>query len=317
MTSKRAICASIRTKGILFLAVGALLFATLPAKAAEVSAPAPHVHQETPAPANPAPLIPAPWSKGAVPGQASSTQGSQAEQNASMPQGSGITEHLGQTIPAGIILRDEEGREVDLQKLITKPAIIAPVFFSCTSACNILLSNLSAILPQTGPKSGQDYITLAVSFDETETPGLAKMKKNDYITATRGAVAPEDWLFLTGNAENVKKFLDSVGFAITRTPQGFAHPVALIIAAPGGKIVRYLYGQTFMPFDLSMAVNEAAEGKVGLSIHRVISYCFAYDPEGRRYVFNFMRVAGGIIVFGLLVFFIILVSGKNGHVRRP
>ena len=62
--------------------------------------------------------------------------------------------------------------------------------------------------------------------------------------------------------------------------------------APGGKIVRYLEGVTFLPFEVTMALTEAAEGRVGSTTRKVLMYCFSYDPLKKSYVFNILKVTG-------------------------
>jgi len=48
-----------------------------------------------------------------------------------------------------------------------------------------------------------------------------------------------------------------------------------------GMVTRYLYGVTFLPFDVKMAVTEAAQGRTGPTIARLLKFCFNYDPAGR------------------------------------
>ncbi len=69
------------------------------------------------------------------------------------------------------------------------------------------------------------------------------------------------------------------------------HAGAIYALSPKGKIVRYLYGTTFLPFDLEMALREASEGRVGPTISRILLYCFSYDPQGRKYVLQTTRIA--------------------------
>ena len=88
------------------------------------------------------------------------------------------------------------------------------------------------------------------------------------------------------------------------------------LANAGGKITRYLYGQSFMPFDITMSLNEAAQGKVGLSLKRVLAFCFTYDSDSKRYVFNFMRIAGMVILFGAGVFLFVLTRGKKDRKEK-
>ena len=59
-----------------------------------------------------------------------------------------------------------------------------------------------------------------------------------------------------------------------------------------------------------MAVIEAAEGRVGPTINKVLLYCFSYDPQGRTYAMNITKITGTIILFliGVFVIFLIIKS---------
>lgn len=221
-------------------------------------------------------------------------------------------ERLGETIPEGIMMTDENGNQVDVKSLLNIPAVIVPVYFTCPSACNVLQSSMAAVVPQVNLTPGKDFRVITVSFDETDTPEMARQKQHNFLAATDFKFPAEDWTYLVGDKETIKKFMDSLGFEyIRKGPGDFSHPVGVVVTAPGGKIVRYLYGQGFLPFDLTMAFTEAAEGKTGLSVRRVLAYCFAYDPESRGYVFSFMRVVGAVLIFGLAVLLFVLLRGNK------
>jgi protein SCO1/2 len=272
-------------------------------------APAEHVH----------PVPPPTTGRFGQPGQ--SGQPGPAEQAgggdpASQAQLAGVDERLGDIIPEGILLRDEAGNPIDPRTLMDVPVIIAPIYYSCPTVCNMLQSSLARVLPQVSLQPGKEYRVLSVSFDETDTPQLAARKKQNYFAAMNFAYPEDGWRFLSGDLASINKFMDAIGFRFTRQGRDFIHPVALIVTAPGGKVVRYLYGQNFLPFDLTMAVTEASHGTIGLSVKRVLSYCFTYDPEGRRYVFDFMRIAGIIILFGAAVLLFVLVWGGPRRKER-
>ncbi len=224
-----------------------------------------------------------------------------------------VAERTGEHVPAGIIMTDERGNKVNVAGLMDRPALIMPVFFTCPAGCNTLQSAMAAALSEVGHAPGKEFRVLSISFDEKDTPEIAARKKSDYMAAM-SSIAPtfpaDAWLFLTGDHENIKRLMDSLGFPFIRLgPGNFSHPLVTIVTAPEAKISRYLYGQSILPFDLTMALNEAALGKTGISVKRMLAYCFTYDPESRGYVFNFMRVAGLIILFGATVFFVILLFG--------
>ena len=95
----------------------------------------------------------------------------------------------------------------------------------------------------------------------------------------------------------------------------YVHPGGLIMVSPERKVVRYLYGTQFLPFDFQMGVYEAAQGKVTPTTARLLRFCFSYDPEGRTYVFNLARVVATVMLTSVLFFVIFLVFSTR-NVRR-
>jgi protein SCO1 len=222
----------------------------------------------------------------------------------------GIDEKLGQFLPDDAVFVDENGKRVLLKGLIDKPTIIAPVYLSCTHECPLLLSGLADVLGKIElAKPDKDYQVITLSFDENDTPAIARAKKINYIKAV-GSPFPEDaWKFLTGDRVNIHKFTDSIGFRFQRDGEhDFSHPVTLVIIAPGGKIVRYIEGTTFLPFEVTMALNEASEGRVGSTTRKVLQYCFSYDPLKKSYVFNILKVTGTAMVLFVGSFFAYLMA---------
>jgi protein SCO1/2 len=156
---------------------------------------------------------------------------------------------------------------------------------------------------------------ISVSFDETEKPDLALQKKNIYLKMIQRPFPENAWRFLTGNKENIRRLTDAVGFHFKRVGQDFEHPVALIILAPDGKIVRYMYGADPLPFDLKMAVVEASQGKSGPAISKVVRFCFSYDPKANKLVLNTLKVTGTVtLILALSFVAFLLFKGKK---QRP
>lgn len=226
----------------------------------------------------------------------------------------GVDEKLGDVVPEGMMFRDEQGNSVDIRSLMDRPTLIVPVYYSCPTVCNLLMSSVAKVLPQVSMDPNQEYRVLSVSFDEYDTPAVALRRQAQYIAATEDTFPAESWSFLSADQQTIDAFLDSIGYRVTRIDKDFVHPVALVVLAPGGKVVRYLYGNRFLPFDVTMALTEAEKGKVGLSLKRVVAFCFSYDPEGKTYVFNVMRVAGASVLSGAAILFFVLTRG--GRRRR-
>lgn len=232
-----------------------------------------------------------------------------AHETASVKASVELNEKLGTVIPGDISLLDESGKPVNLKTLIDKPTIIAPVYLHCAHTCPLLLTGLAGALGKLElVQPGRDYRVITLSFDEREGPAIAREKKPNYITAVRKPFPESEWKFLTGDNANIRKFTDAVGFTFQRDGEDFSHPIAIIVLAPGGKVTRYLYGVTFLPFEITMAVTEAAQGKIGSPAGRVLSYCFSYDPLKKSYVFNILKVVGTVMIVTLVSFFIYLMA---------
>lgn len=227
-----------------------------------------------------------------------------------------LDEQLGSVLPGDAVFRDETGTRVNLKELADRPVIIAPVYLSCMHECPLLLTGLAEALGRLELVSpGRDFRVVALSFDEQDTPAVAADKKKDYLKAIRRPFPAEAWTFLTGDAANIRKFTDAIGFTFQRDGRDFSHPLAVVVLAPGGKVTRYLYGVTFLPFNITMAVTEASEGKIGTTAGRVLNYCFSYDPLEKSYVFNVLKVTGTVMVLFAVSFFVYLMVSTKKHPR--
>lgn len=219
---------------------------------------------------------------------------------------------LGEKIPLELVFTDSSGTQVQLAELIDRPTLIVPVFYNCRTVCNVLLGGLSSTLPKMRLTPGKDYQVITFSFDPAETSAMAAHSKRTFITATRTDFPTEAWSFLTGEQEAILQLTNSAGYYFFKENDDFVHPTAAFIVAADGTIVRYLIGQSIPPITLTMAMLEASEGRIGTPISKALEFCFTYDPENRRYVFNLMRVSGTIVLLTLGSFFLFLIlSGRK------
>lgn len=231
--------------------------------------------------------------------------------------GIGIDEKLGQFIPLDLTFSDENGNPVSLKQLIHTPIILAPVFYRCPNVCSFLLFNLTGVINKLPSEPGKEYQVLTVSFDETEKPDLAFEKKKMYLKMIEKPFPEDAWRFLTGDKENIHKLTDAIGFHFKKQGEDFLHPVTLVILSPDGKITRYMYGTEFLPFDLKMALLEASEGRVGPTLSKVLRFCFSYDPKGRKYVFNTLKVTGIVtLLFALSLILFLVFKGKKKPIKE-
>ncbi len=227
------------------------------------------------------------------------------------PADIGIDEKLGSQVAMDTILKDENSNDITLRQLIDKPTILIFNYFRCPGICPVLINNVVGVINRMQLEPGKDFRLVAVSFDPTDTPQLARQKKANYLNQLRRQFTPDAWHFLTGTEENTKAVADSAGFNYRRQGDMYSHPGAIIVLTPKGIISRYLYGTSFVPADVEMAVKEAAGGQVVPTISRVLAFCYTYDPASRGYVLNLTRLVGTIMLLLIAVFAVFVLRGRS------
>lgn len=227
----------------------------------------------------------------------------------------GIEEKPGQQVPLNAMFSDEKGNRVALGKIIQRPTIVSLVYLRCTHNCPLLLWGLADALGKIDLSPSRDYSLITISFDDKDTPEVAREKKRNYIKAVGKPFPETSWNFLTGDGETINKFTEAVGFRFSRENNGFSHPRGLIVLSPTGRVVRYLYGTTFFPFDIKMALTEASqEKKTGYA--SLLLYCFGYDHGEKKYVFNISKVFLTVLFFLVVYLGTFLIATSSRISRR-
>ena len=220
----------------------------------------------------------------------------------------GIVEHLDEYLPKDIFLIDENNRRVVLTDLIDKPTIINWVYFRCPGICSPLMEGLAKVMDASDLVPGVDYQVLTISFDARETIDLGIRKKNNYLNlVSKKDEIRKGWKFFVSDSASIIKGTNATGFKYKSTGNNFAHAASICVVSPKGKITRYLNGIYFLPFDFKMAIIESSKGMSAPTISRIMLYCFAYDPVGQAYVLNVTKIAGTLILFVAVLFFLVLI----------
>jgi protein SCO1/2 len=222
----------------------------------------------------------------------------------------GIVERLGDTIPADLWFLNENSDTVTLGNLIDKPTIMLFVYFDCPNLCSPLMDGVSDMVSKLDLTLGKDYQIITISFNTKDTPEKAKEKKVNFVQK----ISKENqqyWIYLTGIQKNIDIITDALGFKYKAQGLDFAHASAIMVLSPNGKITRYLYGLTFLPFDVKMAIIEAQKGLARPTINKVLEYCFAYNPGSKTYTLQITRIIGSITLFIALIIFVILLLNRR------
>jgi protein SCO1/2 len=222
----------------------------------------------------------------------------------------GFDEKQGQYVAPDVKLVNEAGDTVLLKDILSKPTILNLVYFNCPGTCSPLMWGVSKFIDQVDLELGKDYEVFTISFDPDERIDLGIKKKASYINTMTKKDLAGHWRFFVSDSSNIAKLTRSVGFNYHRINSQYVHPTGLIALAPDGKIIRYLRGIEFLPFDIKITMVEAAKGKTGPSINRLLAICYSYDTEGNKYVFNVTRVSAIVITFFVILLFIFLAGSR-------
>ena len=224
----------------------------------------------------------------------------------------GFDQRLGDKVPLDAVFRDETGRAVKLGDYFGKrPVVLSLAYYECPMLCTVTLNGLASALDVLSFDPGRDFEIVTVSFEPKETPELAAAKKAAYLHRYHRPGAAAAWHFLTGDAAQIRRLTEAVGFryAWDETTKQYAHASGIMVLTPEGRLARYLYGVEYAPKDLRFALVEASQGKILSPVDRLLLYCYHYDPSRGRYgttVMAVLRLAGILTVAGLGALVIVL-----------
>jgi protein SCO1/2 len=216
-----------------------------------------------------------------------------------------VDEMLGGELDMDLRFVDHDGKAVRLGDYFDgdRPVLITLNYYRCPTLCNLQLNSLTRTLEgfaeSTDWLPGKQYRIVTVSIDPREGPELAAQKRQTHLEALgQGEL---DWNFLTGDALQVRMLAAAlgIGYAYDAEQDQYAHPAVLMFASPDGKVARYLYGLEYQPSDLKFALMEAADGRVGSPVDKLILSCFHYDASIGEYgpfAMGIMRLGGVAIV---------------------
>lgn len=220
----------------------------------------------------------------------------------------GIEQKLGATLPLDTRFVDDDGAAVTLGQLLGKPTILAFVYYTCPNVCDYLITNLAGTLTSVAPDAGTEFNVISISINPAETVADARKAKRIGIETVQAPFPADAWRFLIGDEQAIEAVTGAAGFHYRAVDTYFDHPVALMVLSAKGTIVRYMYGDTFLPADLKLALLQAQEGIVAPSIAKLLRICFGVDPVSHQLVFRTLRVvatvtllaAGGFVLYLLL-----------------
>jgi protein SCO1 len=216
----------------------------------------------------------------------------------------GVDENLGENISKGLSFRNHLGQKVTIADFLQqdRPVLLTLNYYSCDTLCSAQLNAVLKGLKELDWVPGENFNLVTISIDPDETSSLAAGKRANYLKELSKDNA--SWDFLVGDENQITTIADELGYRYTYDAinKQYAHPAVIMILSPTGKISRYLYGLNYPSRELKFSLMDAAEGKVGNTVEKIMLSCFSFDNTTGKYTasaFGLMRLAGVITVFCL------------------
>jgi protein SCO1/2 len=234
-----------------------------------------------------------------------------------MLRDAGLDQKIDSQIPLDLAFVDAQGRDVRIGDYLgARPVVLVLAYYECPVLCTQVINGVSSSLMPLSFDAGREFDVVVVSIDPGETPAMASGKRHDFLRryhreGTEGGVH-----FLTGRESAIAALADAVGFryAYDERIDQWAHPAAITVLTPQGRVSRYLFGIEFAPRDLQFALMEAAEARLGTVVDRALLFCYNYDPQTGRYGFAIMtavRLGGLLTVVGLGAFILVTLRRER------
>lgn len=235
----------------------------------------------------------------------------------------GIDQKLNEQLPLDLKFRNEKGETVELGEYFhSKPVILSLVYYKCPMLCTQVLNGMVETFRTMKMMAGTEFEIVTVSIDHRETPAMAAEKKEVYVEEYGRAGVAQGWHFLVGDSVSIQKLADGVGFRFVYDPptKQFAHASGIMVATPKGRIARYLYGIEYGAKDLTFSLMDAAQGKIGSVVDKILLLCYHYDPTTGKYgmvVANLLRAGGVLTVVVIAAYMFFNIRRERKRVVPP
>ncbi|MBK7106442.1 MAG: SCO family protein [Ignavibacteriae bacterium] len=228
----------------------------------------------------------------------------------------GIDEKLGNVFDGNFVFTNSDGKKVKLSEVITKPTLLAFVYYECPGICNSTLTELAWVIDRVDLEPENEFQVVTISIDHTETSEVSAQSKSDFISTLERKFPKSAWTFLSSDSITISKITSQAGFYFQKVGDEYRHPGGLIAVSPERKISRYIFGSQFNQFDVKMALLDAKAGKTNPTVAKLLQFCFSYNPDGRNYTLNITRIIGTLMLLGVGIFFLYLTILKKKNVNK-
>ena len=106
----------------------------------------------------------------------------------------GVDEKTGDFADLRARFVDERGLGTTLGEFVSKPTVLALIFYHCPQSCSMIMSGMALAFNKMALTPGVDYRAMSISFDDEETPKIALKSKPNYMK-----LIEKEFLTINGN----------------------------------------------------------------------------------------------------------------------
>jgi protein SCO1/2 len=241
-----------------------------------------------------------------------------------------VVEHLDSPIPLDAHFKDQDGQNVVIGDYFgKKPVALILAYHTCPVLCGMIqhaaATSFKELADAPGLEGGwvvgKQFDVVVLSIDPTDTPDVAKKKKDEIVTAYGHPESANGFHYLVGEKAEIDRVANAAGFQYQydEAQKQYAHPAVLMLVKPSGEMARYLYGLSFEARDLKFGLLEASEGRSISTVDRVILYCYHYDPHTGKYSIiaaRVMQLGAGLSAIALAIFLTAMWRFEKKRTRK-
>ena len=194
----------------------------------------------------------------------------------------GIDQKLGTKVPLDATFVDETGETRSFGSLLKgRPLLVLPFPLKKTAGCGVITDGLQTtlfkadhpnehvLLGKKGANAlaiGRTFDVVFLSLDPADRPTDAAQAKIDFQQKVDPQVAVEPVTALTGDAVNIGRMADALGFRFFHNVATgeMRNPTGSVLLTPDGRISSYTIGNEFPTKVLESDLEVAQAGRIGV-----------------------------------------------------
>jgi protein SCO1 len=229
----------------------------------------------------------------------------------------GVTLPPDAVLPLDLPLQGEDGSSKPLRSWLgATPGVLVLADYTCETLCGPVISIASDALAHSGLRPGRDFRLIVVGLDPKDTAAEAARMKQAQVGEDSDIFKAA--FFLRGDAGTIGTLSKALGFSSVYDParDQFAHPAAMFVVTPDGKLARALSGLAVDPATIRLALVGAGEGKVGTLTDHIRLLCYGYDPARGTYtvaIGRLLAASGGVTIVSLLLLIGLLLRAEGAR----